>query len=1132
MYLVGESGQFAGEGDHPVVEQPDPFGGAVEQQADPVHEFPAAAAAGHGIQHLVEHGGLPLGGQQHVEEFGGQRAAGAAQDPAELGAERARAVPQQAGDQRVDRGAGGRAVAQPLLEEAGGGLGRGERALLGVLADQAGDPAGQGRGADVGQRQQQRGGGLGVVLAAVRVGGGVLVGGTGDEAGVEGPQHGLGVGGQRRGERPGQCGKAGRGGGQGREVAQRGREMAGTCGRVREQHGVGEGVQAGVVGAGQQLLGRGAQQLAVGGGTGVRQDDGGVGAGGLPELRTVVGGPPADRPAEHGGVLLGEFGEKFCGARVGGPGERLGERVRREGAPGVQQGLGGVGHGGAAGGAAQRAFVAEPAAQRALGGGRVGGQLLGGDGQIAVGAGGVGRQQQTQQGQPVGDGQGEAAPEGGAEAGGGQPVGADALGELVQRPRVRGGVGQAGQHFAEEPPGPPGGGLAAHPGQGVDQALQTAAQGVGAVPPLDGEQGEDHRADAVAGDGLLAGARREQAVQGDVEIEVAALEPLGELLVGEAVAGPGGKEDLAVEHRPGPAALPGEEFLEIAAGQHDRAEAAAGGLVQAGGDAGGEAALVTQPGRAVAAADEAAGDGQRAQVEVGGEDVDPAGGTVGAPALGRPHPAEQAQRERMRGLLGRDAAGCDAERRAGLDGALRREVPQLHMGHQPSSPHLRAGRGAARRAVRPGSGSVVAGGISAAPPLSRLRCRLPAGSRGGRHGGGRGQERGEAVIPEFGPGGEGEAGAGGPQPAHGAGDPRPEPGQQAAGHLLGCVQEHQQRGAGVAGDAGHHVRVDPCRVADRGRTGRGVRPARLAERTGQRVADRAVVGVQVRAGEPEGDGRFRAAQAARRVCGERRGAAGAGRADQGQQGGVAPLEGAQRLGRLPAVGGRGAVRGGGGVHGGGRQLQHSGHVEVDAEAGDGGAVAPQQPVDRPARIGLGCGAQRHGEARGAVRGVQGGAEHGQHRAGLCVQHRAAGGRGVQPQLAAGGLGEVQLDRDGQGVEPVGGGVGGGAGAADGGGQPAAEADPDPQVRGGAVGGADQRLHIEVAGAQQGEVPLRDRGDVPGLDHLGPAAGAAQHHARQAVHGLVAGEHGALVVGEETAAARASGEIADPHQGRH
>ncbi len=162
--------------------------------------------------------------------------------------------------------------------------------------------------------------------------------------------------------------------------------------------------------------------------------------------------------------------------------------------------------------------------------------------------------------------------------------------------------------------------------------------------------------------------------------------------------------------------------------------------------------------------------------------------------------------------------------------------------------------------------------------------------------------------------------------------------------------------------------------------------------------------------------------------------------------------------------------------------------------------------------------------------MQGGAEDADDRAGARVEHRSAGRAAAQPERVPAGRADGQFQRVVQEVEAVRGGVrhlrGGQhpclAPAAGGDVYIGAGVDPLPH-------GQRQRLHAEALGAHQGEVEPGQSGDRVGADHAGAVAGV-QHQPGQAVDGLVAGEQGALVIGEEAESARASGQVPDAYEG--
>ncbi|CAM5689155.1 hypothetical protein SMICM304S_02342 [Streptomyces microflavus] len=207
-----------------------------------------------------------------------------------------------------------------------------------------------------------------------------------------------------------------------REEAQRLREVAAPGLRVPDEEGEGGGVQLGVLGAAEQGEGGGAQQGPVALGGDPLLEESAVPGGGRAAGRAVlVAGPAFDGPAEHGGLVLREGGEELTGARVRGGDQRVGQIVDGQGPAGVEQGLRGVGHGGAqlrvrlAGAGQQGALVGEPAAEQGLYGGGVEGQAAGHGVEVPLVAVGtlhpVGGDEAAQQVDPVLLGQPEPPPE-------------------------------------------------------------------------------------------------------------------------------------------------------------------------------------------------------------------------------------------------------------------------------------------------------------------------------------------------------------------------------------------------------------------------------------------------------------------------------------------------------------------------------------------------------------------------------------------------------------------------------------------------------------------------------------------------------------------------------------------------
>ncbi|EFL38776.1 conserved hypothetical protein [Streptomyces griseoflavus Tu4000] len=292
-----------------------------------------------------------------------------------------------------------------------------------------------------------------------------------------------------------------------------------------------------------------------------------------------------------------------------------------------------------------------------------------------------------------------------------------------------------------------------------------------------------------------------------------------------------------------------------------------------------------------------------------------------------------------------------------------------------------------------------------------------------------------------------------------------------------------------------------------------------------RVRDRAVVLAQFGAAQPQrGPAGPTAAGGERR---ELRRTTAAGRSDQAQHGGTAPLErgelgedgrpfdGLDRVGRP------------GPEHRGGREFPHPGEVEVGAVGRDRRRVAGEQLGERPrgrARWG-----QRYGEALVAAVGAESGAEDAEHGAGDGVEHRAPGGSAAQAQRVPARGADRQFQRLAEEVRAVGGGVGHGGGAQHArltpasGGDPHIGAGPDRASR-----GDRQRCDAEALGADEGQVQRGQRGHRVGRHHTVAVPGA-QHEPGQSVDRLVTGEHRPVVVGHEAGTARPAGQVVHPDQ---
>ncbi len=128
---------------------------------------------------------------------------------------------------------------------------------------------------------------------------------------------------------------------------------------------------------------------------------------------------------------------------------------------------------------------------------------------------------------------------------------------------VRGRVGHPAEYFGEEVGRPPGGGRRAGVGpavQRLDQLPEPVRQFGGSVLAGEEQQGLDDGPMRWRGTGsgcrspaVRGAAPVDQGVQRLVQVQVRALDPVGELLVGEAVAGAGGDEEALGEDGGGPA---------------------------------------------------------------------------------------------------------------------------------------------------------------------------------------------------------------------------------------------------------------------------------------------------------------------------------------------------------------------------------------------------------------------------------------------------------------------------------------------------------------------------------------------------------------------------------------------------
>lgn len=151
----------------------------------------------------------------------------------------------------------------------------------------------------------------------------------------------------------------------------------------------------------------------------------------------------------------------------------------------------------------------------------------------------------------------------------------------------------------------------------------------------------------------------------------------------------------------------------------------------------------------------------------------------------------------------------------------------------------------------------------------------------------------------------------------------------------------------------------------------------------------------------------------------------------------------------------------------------------------------------------------------AVAALQGGAEDGDHRAGLGVEHGASGGPAAQPEGVPSRGADRQLQDVFEEMEAVGGGVGHGGRAQHTGLAPAAGGEPDVGAGlDGVAHGHRQRVHAESFGPDERQVQLGQRGHGIGGHHTTAVTAGVQHEPGQPVDGLMAGDDGATVIGHE------------------
>lgn len=163
-------------------------------------------------------------------------------------------------------------------------------------------------------------------------------------------------------------------------------------------------------------------------------------------------------------------------------------------------------------------------------------------------------------------------------------------------------------------------------------------------------------------------------------------------------------------------------------------------------------------------------------------------------------------------------------------------------------------------------------------------------------------------------------------------------------------------------------------------------------------------------------------------------------------------------------------------------------------------------------------------------------QNGDDRTGCRVDHRSPGRPAPEPQRIASRRADRQLQGVVEEMEAVGRRVRHGGRAQHPGLAPAARSDTDVRAAlHGVPDGDRERVEVKTVRADtvhvdQGEVQGRQEGDRVGRHQAGAVPRGVQDETGEPVDRLMAGDHGALVVGHEPGAARPSGEIADPHQG--
>lgn len=167
------------------------------------------------------------------------------------------------------------------------------------------------------------------------------------------------------------------------------------------------------------------------------------------------------------------------------------------------------------------------------------------------------------------------------------------------------------------------------------------------------------------------------------------------------------------------------------------------------------------------------------------------------------------------------------------------------------------------------------------------------------------------------------------------------------------------------------------------------------------------------------------------------------------------------------------------------------------------------------------------ETHVAVAGLEGRAEDAEDRAGRGVEDRSPGRAAAEAECVAAGGADRQLQGAVEEMEAVGGRVRHGGDVEDAGLAPASGEEADVSAGLDRVPDRDgERVDAEALGVDEGQVQGGQRGHGVGGQQAGAVVGGVHHDPGQAVHDFVTGDDRALVVGDESGAARASRQVVD------